>query len=342
MMSAVHGTWVRARGDRSVAPTASGTSLLVISLLILGSISFAAEPAEAERAIQNAKTLVKSGDFEGALDYLQKALAKHDGPALRFQFADVLVLLEREDEALSIFEALRVALREKLTAPDPSEKDKQLLQQVEKRIEALTKGMKDLRDLDRKQAKVYLAFARRMISQGNFHAAEGALDRVETLDPGDLETETLAWKIQGARRWRDLTAVPHEAERHLLDSFGINRAPSFAQEAIKALQKDLPKLRQTYIFLHPPHRVEGFINYKLPSPVQSFKGRIVLTSPHGGEAVFRVLAAGKEVFSAQVKSGDPPLPVKATFPATAELKLIVDPHGAADSDHCSWLEPQVR
>ncbi len=99
-----------------------------------------------------------------------------------------------------------------------------------------------------------------------------------------------------------------------------------------------------WIYFHPNRKYDAKLTYVFDRPVTSFAARIAIGRPEGdGNAVFVVLADGKEVYrSDAISGGMPPVRVQVQFPPAKKIQLVGERNGSYAHDLCMWLEPQVK
>ncbi len=144
-------------------------------------------------------------------------------------------------------------------------------------------------------------------------------------------------------KWMDLTAFDPQFES--ASDTGMNdvtKLDDWARGLIR--ESGIVDKCSKWIYCHPNKGSDGVVVVKVPKPVRQFRSRIAIGRTQGrGDAVFVLLADGKEVFrSESMVGGQSPKEVNLTFAPCRELRLVSDRNGSWTHDLCIWLEPMVR
>lgn len=99
------------------------------------------------------------------------------------------------------------------------------------------------------------------------------------------------------------------------------------------------------LFLHPPHRGQSSISYRLGIGYSRFSGRVAIAdgAKLASPLTFKVLGNGKPIWTSKplVKAGDTES-FTVAIDAVMTLTLQVQCPGNADGAHAVWLEPAIR
>ena len=177
-----------------------------------------------------------------------------------------------------------------------------------------------------------------------YFTAIGQLDKVL----GAIRSDLLDASVEG--EWTDLTTLKFNLDTSY--PLGINEVPNFMKDHVTQIQDQGYFLDgQTYLIVHGRKEPLATARWGFEESPRLLRAKIGLIHVPGRcenvarDAIFRVFADGKEVFTSDVvEPGEKPLDVIVKLPQAKvlELKTGPGPNGVTNCSYCVWIDPQVK